>query len=210
MGVKLSGQSESVKKNQDYDKKDKQLLLNTSSSNLPCNTLSIIDEVKTKRNWKKENTNANNSILSLYNADDKNLIEIAVFDLVDDKNVALKWNKTDSNNFHRFFVQNPFEFPRQAEKNHAIKTEVMQFKASQRLLRYDQSTSSKTIRIPTTASFPARMPVSSNHNANYDLMKHVRMPNFFVPHNLGLFQGHRQQQLRGLHSVENFYKKRKE
>uniref|UniRef100_A0A914P897 Uncharacterized protein n=1 Tax=Panagrolaimus davidi TaxID=227884 RepID=A0A914P897_9BILA len=107
---------------------------------------------------------------------------------------------------------NPFEFPRQAEKNHAIKPEVMQFKASQRLLRSDQFISSKTVRIPTTAvagSSLARMPTSSNHNGNANINP-VQIPNLFVQHNLGLVQGYRQQQLRGLQSGPSvsFFKKK--
>uniref|UniRef100_A0A914PXS5 Uncharacterized protein n=1 Tax=Panagrolaimus davidi TaxID=227884 RepID=A0A914PXS5_9BILA len=78
----------------------------------------------------------------------------------------------------------------------------MQFKASQRLLR-SENTQPKTVRIPTTAvagSFPARMPISSNHSGNANINP-VRMPNLFVQHNLGLDQGHRQQQHRGLQSA---------
>uniref|UniRef100_A0A914P652 Uncharacterized protein n=1 Tax=Panagrolaimus davidi TaxID=227884 RepID=A0A914P652_9BILA len=169
-----------------YDKKNKQQqTLNTSSNLSSFDNLSA--QYETKKKWKKKNTSdANTNTLSLHIA----AIEADGFGSVDGKNAAaLKRNKIILKKyllFHGLFVQNPFDFPRQKEEEEdhpKTESEVMGFKASQRLLGSEnQSTSSNTVQISTTAI--AGSP--------------ARMPNIFVPNNFGPIQDRHHQQLFGL------------
>uniref|UniRef100_A0AC35G908 Elongator complex protein 4 n=1 Tax=Panagrolaimus sp. PS1159 TaxID=55785 RepID=A0AC35G908_9BILA len=155
---------------QTTDSTDKQQLLNKSSSHL-----SFVGEVKTKKIWKKESSNAiNNSIISLHIAAYEDSLIGAAFDLVDDENVALKRNKIDSNNrtFPGSFVHNLI----QQEEHQAKKPEVAGFRTSQRLLDSDQPSQSNTVQIPTTV-----------------VGSHVRMSDIFVQHCLRHVQGSREQ-----------------
>uniref|UniRef100_A0A914QRK4 Uncharacterized protein n=1 Tax=Panagrolaimus davidi TaxID=227884 RepID=A0A914QRK4_9BILA len=153
-----------------YDNKFKQKLLN-KSSDLYSNTLSIIDKVEAKKNWKSSNTNE--SILSLHISVYENSLEAAAaFDSINAKNVALKKNKIKLNKlfYPGLFVQNPFEFPRQQEANQKKESKVMKFKANQKLLNPVQTNPSKNVQITNSAtagsSAPAQMPISSNNNNN--------------------------------------------
>uniref|UniRef100_A0AC35EU35 Uncharacterized protein n=1 Tax=Panagrolaimus sp. PS1159 TaxID=55785 RepID=A0AC35EU35_9BILA len=106
-------------------------------------------EEKIKNRWKKESSSATNSTLSLHIAAYENPVES--FTNAFDKNEGFKkkgliekWKNVKqifAEPLQSFF-QNLFEFPRQQKVGQVDDPEVMQFKASQRLLNPNQSTSS--------------------------------------------------------------------
>uniref|UniRef100_A0AC34G044 Uncharacterized protein n=1 Tax=Panagrolaimus sp. ES5 TaxID=591445 RepID=A0AC34G044_9BILA len=97
------------------------------------------DEADKKKFKKKDISNPNSNTLSLHIAAYENTIETQS-ELMDDKieekaNLNKQWKYVKQLFLgSSSVIQNPFEFPRQQE-NDATKTpELMQFKASQRLL----------------------------------------------------------------------------
>uniref|UniRef100_A0AC34GVD1 Uncharacterized protein n=1 Tax=Panagrolaimus sp. ES5 TaxID=591445 RepID=A0AC34GVD1_9BILA len=112
-------------------------------------SLSFFDEVE-KDVKKPGNNNLNNSTLSLHIVAYENSIEASGDTVSVDKNEGLKKNTQlieKWQNSERIFadsiIQNPFEFPRQQKEGKNVDPEVMQFKASQKLLNPNKSTKSK-------------------------------------------------------------------
>uniref|UniRef100_A0AC35GLK0 Uncharacterized protein n=1 Tax=Panagrolaimus sp. PS1159 TaxID=55785 RepID=A0AC35GLK0_9BILA len=98
-----------------------------------------------KKRWKNENTlySINKSTLSFHIAAFENTNETAAFDLFEGlKKENLGSIKTSRQSFSDAFkFQNPFEFSRQQDGDQSNAPEIMQFKASQRLLSVERLTS---------------------------------------------------------------------
>uniref|UniRef100_A0A914R0D8 Uncharacterized protein n=1 Tax=Panagrolaimus davidi TaxID=227884 RepID=A0A914R0D8_9BILA len=137
------------------DKYDKKKKLEAAGFSLHTLTINDKSEKEAKMKWKKDSlSNANSSTLSLHISAYENTKEITKFYTFDGENVELKMNKTnlDKQLFPCLMIHNPFEFPRQQENDKITEPEVAEFRASQRLLRSNQSISSNNVRIPTAVA----------------------------------------------------------
>uniref|UniRef100_A0A914PW68 Uncharacterized protein n=1 Tax=Panagrolaimus davidi TaxID=227884 RepID=A0A914PW68_9BILA len=144
-GTSATFKSQDCKVSDKADEKGKLEAWN-KSADLCSHTFTFNDkaEEKAKKKWMKD---VNSSTLSLHISAYEN--EITELDSFDGENVGLKKNKInmDKQFLSPSIIQNPFEFPRQQEKDQVNKPELMGFRANQRLLGPDQSTSSNTARI---------------------------------------------------------------
>uniref|UniRef100_A0A914QB52 Uncharacterized protein n=1 Tax=Panagrolaimus davidi TaxID=227884 RepID=A0A914QB52_9BILA len=156
-----------------YEEKEKSQSWNKSSK---ISTLDG-DNDGFKKPWKNENTlkTTNKSTLSFQIASYKNPFALELFD---NENVeGLKKEKfgsirTSKQTFTGHFKsQNPFEFPRQQSGDKKNEPEVMQFKASQKLLDSERPSSSQ----------PTGPLVSSTSSSNGNIEKETyvgRTPEF--------------------------------
>uniref|UniRef100_A0A914QHJ8 NADH dehydrogenase [ubiquinone] 1 beta subcomplex subunit 10 n=1 Tax=Panagrolaimus davidi TaxID=227884 RepID=A0A914QHJ8_9BILA len=102
-------------------------------------------EEEAKKKWTKDGlSDVKSSTLSLHISAYENSKEITGLDSFNGHLMGKRIKLTWINNFF-----NPFEFPRQQEKDQVNKPELMGFRANQKLLAPDQSTSSNTARIPS-------------------------------------------------------------
>uniref|UniRef100_A0AC34FBX6 Uncharacterized protein n=1 Tax=Panagrolaimus sp. ES5 TaxID=591445 RepID=A0AC34FBX6_9BILA len=129
-----------------YSKSRKSLWKESDTKILPSEYLSIINDISDKEKEGNHSSVINNSILSLHIAAYENSNEI--YEKDEEKGLIKKWKNA--------IIQNPFEFPRQQE-NQKIEPEIMQFKASQRLLKSNlskpRSSSSTTSVISSSDNF---------------------------------------------------------
>uniref|UniRef100_A0A914QY03 Uncharacterized protein n=1 Tax=Panagrolaimus davidi TaxID=227884 RepID=A0A914QY03_9BILA len=156
-----------------YEEKEKSQSWNKSSKILTLNG----DNNGFKKPWKNGNTlkTTDKSTLSFQIASYKNPIAV---DLFDNENIeGLKKEKfgsikTSKHTFAGHFIsQNPFEFPRQQNGDKKNEPEVMQFKASQKLLDSERPTPSQPTG-PLVSS-------TSSSNGNIDKETYVgRTPEF--------------------------------
>uniref|UniRef100_A0AC34FDH6 Uncharacterized protein n=1 Tax=Panagrolaimus sp. ES5 TaxID=591445 RepID=A0AC34FDH6_9BILA len=116
---------------------------------LPSDYLSIRDLSDKEKIKEERDSNVNSSTLSLHIAAYENSIEASNDTLNEEECLKMKNAKQIFINSSVSFVQNPFEIPRQQE-NQNIKPEVMQFKASQKLLNHNLSETRISVSATTT------------------------------------------------------------
>uniref|UniRef100_A0AC35GYC2 Uncharacterized protein n=1 Tax=Panagrolaimus sp. PS1159 TaxID=55785 RepID=A0AC35GYC2_9BILA len=150
----LSSKNQNVESSDLIDKNVSQKNLNSwSSPKSSSNWLNAASKKQKLKRCKNSSLNSiNKSTLSLHISAHENSNESATFDSTE--NAGLKKDKEKSHLKKQLFsdlasiIQNPFEFPRQQEAKQfsADDPEVMEFKASQKLLEPNKATASKSIQ----------------------------------------------------------------
>uniref|UniRef100_A0AC35FH21 Vacuolar protein sorting-associated protein 29 n=1 Tax=Panagrolaimus sp. PS1159 TaxID=55785 RepID=A0AC35FH21_9BILA len=143
-----------------YERKKKSW---NKSVNVRLNIFKLNDkseEEEVEKSWENESSDTkNNSTLSLH----IDAYENSTVGFNDKKNVALK-NKKINLNTHFFsdsFIQNSFEYPRQQKEDQKADPELMQFKASQRLLNPNQSNAPNNAQLSNSIIKPFSVRMSN-------------------------------------------------
>uniref|UniRef100_A0AC35ER14 Uncharacterized protein n=1 Tax=Panagrolaimus sp. PS1159 TaxID=55785 RepID=A0AC35ER14_9BILA len=122
----------------------------------------VEEEIKKKLKKSDSSNTKNDSTLSLHIKAYENSIKSVAFDSICNKNGELKKKKLSLNKQHfpGSFIHNSFEFPRQQEEDQRTESEVMEFKANQKLLDPNRPIESKNDQVSNAIvkSFPAQIP----------------------------------------------------
>uniref|UniRef100_A0AC34G583 Uncharacterized protein n=1 Tax=Panagrolaimus sp. ES5 TaxID=591445 RepID=A0AC34G583_9BILA len=158
-------------------RKNSKLWNKSDTKKLPFDYLSVHNASDKETLKQKDPKSANNSTLSLHIAAYENAIEasndFSETEMKGTKSSLIKKLKNAKQIFDgssSSVLQNPFEFPRQQENDDVKQPEVMQFKASQRLLNPNASS---TPRSNQRRNSGARRSTDSTKNDNQQLQQTV-------------------------------------